>query len=113
MFAAARFITAVLVIWTATLHWPHYNYYMIVRAIVCSVAIWGAVAAHRLKDYAWLWSFGIIAVLFNPIIPVHLTRAIWQPINIATGIAFLISLDGKIFGLSKSGTQPDNAPKDA
>jgi hypothetical protein len=109
IFAAARFITAMLVIWTARLHWPDYSYYMILRAIVCSVALWGAITARRQQDYVWLWTFGVIAVLFNPVLPVHLTRGIWMPINLATGIAFLVSLDGKIFDLSKSLTKRNKA----
>jgi hypothetical protein len=113
MFAAARFITAVILIWTTSLQWPHYNYYIVIRAIVCAVTIWGAIAAFRIKDYAWLSTFAIIAILFNPILIIHLTKTIWMPINIVTGIALLISLDPKIFGLSQAAQIPDNEPKDA
>ena len=33
--------------------------------------------------------FGGITLLFNPIAPVHLTREIWAPIDIATAIVFI------------------------
>jgi hypothetical protein len=112
MFAAARFFTAVIVIWTASLHWPSYNYYMILRVIVFLVASWGAYTAFKLKDKAWLWAFGIIAILFNPIYVIHLSRPIWLPINLVTGIALLISLDGKIFAVSAPDRIGEKRPAD-
>lgn len=33
--------------------------------------------------------FGVIALLFNPIVPVHLSRSIWSPIDIAAAVAFI------------------------
>jgi hypothetical protein len=113
MFAAARFFTAVIVIWTASLRWPHYNYYMVLRAAVFVVSAWGAYTAFKLKDRAWLWAFGIIALLFNPFWVIHLTRAIWLPINLVTGIALLISLDGKIFAVSPPDMPKESQPADA
>ncbi len=113
MFAAARFFTAVVVIWTASLHWPHYNYYMVLRAVVFVVAGYGAYTAFKLQDKAWLWTFALIAVLFNPIIVVHLTRQIWLPINLITGIALLISLDHKIFAVSPPESKTEKVAGDA
>ena len=109
LFSAARFVTAVIVIWTASLRWPDYSYYMVLRAMVFIVCGYGAFAAFKIKDKAWLWAFGILAILFNPIVPVHLTRPIWLPINLVTGIALLISLDGKIFAISPPGGAQKNA----
>lgn len=47
----------------------------------------------ELEKSGWAWVFGIIALLFNPIIPVHLSREIWAPIDI---MAALIFSEGKI-----------------
>jgi hypothetical protein len=113
MFAAARFFTAVIVIWTASLHWPSYDYYKVLRAVVFVVTGYGAYTAFRLKDKAWLWTFALIAILFNPIIIIHLTRAIWLPINLVTGIALLISLDPKIFAVSLPDPKAEKATGDA
>lgn len=35
---------------------------------------------------------GIIAVLFNPIEPVHLNKGIWQVIDFVTAIIFIVAL---------------------
>ena len=34
-----------------------------------------------MKRVAWIWIFGILALLFNPLAPVHLQRATWQIID--------------------------------
>ena len=37
-----------------------------------------------------LWIFGFLAILYNPIIPVHLyEKEIWMVVNIVTSIIFL------------------------
>ena len=37
------------------------------------------------------WLFGFIAVLFNPLIPIHLSREIWQPIDVVCGVLFIVT----------------------
>ncbi|MGL5937182.1 MAG: DUF6804 family protein [Phocaeicola sp.] len=39
----------------------------------------------------WVLSFGLLAILLNPLIPIYLlNKSIWIPIDIAGGILFLI-----------------------
>jgi hypothetical protein len=50
-----------------------------------------SVIVHELKMgfNLWIVVFGIVVVLFNPIIPVHLyDKVIWMPIDIAAAIVF-------------------------
>ena len=69
-------------------HWP-YNYYTVLRLVVCISGIYIAYTAHQ-RSLTWIvWCFSFIALLFNPLIPVHLSRAAWQPIDIAAAIAFV------------------------
>lgn len=38
----------------------------------------------------WVVAFGIIAIVFNPIIPVYLyKKALWMPIDVIAGLVFL------------------------
>ena len=30
------------------------------------------------------WLFGVIGVAYNPLLPIHLTRAIWMPVDLMT-----------------------------
>ena len=41
----------------------------------------------------WVITFGLIAILFNPIIPIYLNnKSAWMPIDIICGIIFIIKL---------------------
>ncbi len=69
-----------------------YSYYQFLRLIVCAVACyvgyWSEITGYR----AWLYVFGGIAVLFNPLIPIHLSRSTWQPIDVITALLFIASI---------------------
>ena len=60
-----------------------YGYYTFLRIVTCLAGAAGAYFAYEREDTR-LWAFPLaaIAILFNPIVPVHLTREIWQPINV-------------------------------
>jgi len=72
--------------------WP-YGYYQILRWIVCASSVYLAYIYHESnKKTVWIWIFGVTAVLFNPILPIYLTREIWHPINLIVAVIFFISL---------------------
>lgn len=65
--------------------------YTFLRVIVFIAS--GIVVYHfgRQKEFHWVIVFGIILILFNPILPIHLYfKSIWIPIDIVTGILFLL-----------------------
>jgi len=68
-----------------------YGYYTLLRLIVCGTAAYGA---FKLKNNASLnrhfIPLLIAAILFNPLIPVPLTRLIWMPINLGGAVYFLM-----------------------
>ena len=63
-----------------------YGYYTLLRIVICGAS--GLIALHEYEKKeelsAWVLGFSFIAILYNPVIPVHLTREIWTPINIIT-----------------------------
>lgn len=83
----ARLVAAVILLW-ALLPNPH-GFYMLVRLVVCGVCGYTAYryAERELSGLAWL--FGVIAVAYNPLLPVYLTRAIWMPLDLITA-GFLV-----------------------
>jgi hypothetical protein len=67
-----------------------YGFFTILRFIVSISAIYLAWLSYEYKsEQYWIIVFIIITILFNPIIPIYLTREIWIPIDIITGIFFL------------------------
>lgn len=72
--------------------WNHpYGYYQLLRWIVAVFGTYSAYLAYEHKDNTWAWIFGIIAVLFNPIIPLTFAKNTWQIIDVATVVIIFIS----------------------
>lgn len=69
-----------------------YAYYALLRVVCCGVFAYLAVQAYKQQNIDWVWILGRIAVLYNPVATVHLTRGIWSLINIVTIIVALLSI---------------------
>lgn len=54
-----------------------YEFYVVLRWAVTSMAIWMCVLASGQHRTKWGLAFAGVAVLFNPLIPVHATREFW------------------------------------
>ena len=85
----ARLVAMVLLLWA--LAWHPYRYYTILRCVVCGVGAYSTFVAITSGKISWAWALGIAAVVFNPIIPVHLDRNTWAVIDIAVAILFGVS----------------------
>lgn len=70
--------------------WP-YDYYVLLRWAILISAIITAYGFYNSKLTGWALAFGALAILFNPIIPVYLTRQIWTPIDLIAGILYFIA----------------------
>lgn len=68
--------------------WP-YGYYQFLRFVVCGVGGYVAWLSYESKRIWAAWLFGLVAVLFNPLVPFHLSREIWQPLDLACAALFL------------------------
>jgi hypothetical protein len=84
-------VIAALMLFAAVANLP-YDYFILLRWIVTVCAAIIFYAALEKEDNTWMIIMGAIAILFNPIWPVHLTKTIWIPIDIAAGILFIISI---------------------
>lgn len=62
------------------------GYYMLLRVITCATCVYSAV---KFKTEWAKWIFGVLAVLYNPVLPVHLgDNGLWSIINLAS-IAYM------------------------
>ncbi len=67
------------------------KYYWILRVIVSIGA--ALVILKNIANGYWVVLFGVVLVLFNPIFPIHFYMKLpWIPIDIASGILFLIEI---------------------
>jgi hypothetical protein len=94
-------VAAIAMLVAALGPWP-YDYFTLMRFVVCAVTAFGSYRAYwhartastapwRAKQQRWAWAFALIALLFNPFIPVHLERGTWTVIDI--GVALLLIAD--------------------
>ena len=83
------FIIASVILLGALGNWP-YGYYQLLRWITCGAAVCVAfLAYHWEKKWATV-VFAIVAVLFNPLLPIHLSRDLWQPIDVVCAVLFVV-----------------------
>jgi len=67
--------------------WP-YGYYQLLRFVVCGVSVYIAFMAYQWEKIWSVWLFAFVALLFNPLIPIHLSRELWQPIDVICALLF-------------------------
>ena len=92
-YAIARGIAIILLLCAVDRH--PYSYYTLLRLVVCSVSLYSAYFYYKVfhdELNIWVWIFGAIAVLFNPIKPIYLDKYIWQYVDFAVAAILSASL---------------------
>ena len=82
------FFVPVALLLAALLPLP-YGYYQFLRIAIVIAS--GLVAYTAFSDgrQGWAIGFGAICILFNPLIPIHLSKSMWAPIDIFIALVFL------------------------
>jgi hypothetical protein len=91
---------AALMLFGALGYWP-YGYYQLLRFVVCGISAYTAFMAYEWQRQWVVWLFGLIAVLFNPLIPILLPRELWQVIDVTCAFLFVAI----VFALRKPNEQ--------
>ena len=67
------------------------GYYTFLRIVITIGAIAVIVAEYKNGFSFWVITFGLIAIIFNPLIPIYLNnKDTWVPIDIMVAILFII-----------------------
>jgi Family of unknown function (DUF6804) len=66
---------------------------VVLDILICVGAMTVATQAVSRPNYVWTTGFVLIAVLFNPVVPVVLSRNIFFVLDLACLLAFLLSLE--------------------
>ena len=91
-------VAVTMLLWALNPH-NSYSYYILLRWVCCGVFAYLAFQAHENDKQGWLWVLGITALVYNPLLRVHLNRELWSIINVVTiGIAVvsILAFSGKI-----------------
>lgn len=84
-------LAAVLLLWALVPSNP-YGYYSVMRWILCATFIYIAVKSHEQQRQVWIWVWGVLAGIYNPIVPVRATREFWEIINIVTIVIVIVGV---------------------
>lgn len=71
--------------------WP-YGYYTLLRWVTSAAAVLVAIFAYQWQRIWAVVVFAFVALLFNPLVPVHLSRSTWRPIDIGAALLFLLAI---------------------
>lgn len=66
-----------------------YGFYMALRTAATVGGVYWAVRVYQAGPRAWMWAFLAAALFLNPILPVRMHRADWQPIDGILGLLLL------------------------
>lgn len=73
-----------------------YGYYVLLRWIMCGLSAYIAYLNIEKQNRFFSWAFGILAVIFNPIIPLYLGKDIWVIIDLIAILLFFLYLINQI-----------------
>lgn len=79
-----------IALWLAIASWP-YIYYTTLRWAVFLGAIYLGYKAFSGNRFGWLIGFVGVGVLFNPIMPIYLSKGEWVLIDIAAAFFFFFA----------------------
>lgn len=66
-----------------------YGYYTLLRLVACGVFAYAAFLTADKKHKFLPWVFGLLALLFNPIVKIHLPKELWALVDVAAGVLLL------------------------
>lgn len=84
-------VSTIMLILAIPTGWP-YGYYTLLRLVVCGTSLFIAYKAYEFSRIVWVYIMGFIALLFNPVIPVHLDKEIWVVIDVIVAIVIFVSI---------------------
>ncbi len=89
-FIIARCVAAGFVFYATARH--SYNFYIVTRWIVFITSCYGLWLSRSRFWPSFAAVYGVLAVLFNPLLPFHFARPTWHNLDIAAGVILLASL---------------------
>lgn len=60
------------------------SYYLLLHFIICGIFAYLAVNMYQRGKLNWVWIYGALAVLYNPLVPIRLSHNVWPDVYILT-----------------------------
>lgn len=85
-------IISVILLFLAMIEgWP-YGFFTLLRLVVFGTTAYLSWLAYKSEKQAWTWVFGFIALVFNPLIPLHLGRDLWIVVDLLVALFLIVSI---------------------
>ena len=78
-----------LLLCASVLPWP-YGYFTFLRIVAAATFALAGAVLYQSESRSTAVCFGLLAVLFNPLIPVHLPRALWNTIDVGAAVLLVV-----------------------
>lgn len=69
-----------------------YSYFVFLRLVVTVAACFGIWLSFRITKFPLYFVFGLLATIFNPIVPFRFHVEVWHVIDLAAGITLLVMM---------------------
>ena len=76
-------IVIVMLAWSTLTVMPH-DYYLVLRIAVCFSSLYLGYQALKTHQGFWVLVSGFMAIIYNPVIPIGLTKPLWLGVNMVT-----------------------------
>jgi hypothetical protein len=86
-----QIVAILMLLWALNPENP-YGYYVLLRIVLCGICSFLAFRALEIRNDKWVWILGLTAVIYNPIIRIHLTRDVWSAVNMATILVLAVTV---------------------
>jgi ABC-type uncharacterized transport system permease subunit len=90
LFIATHLVAIVMLI-IAVFNNP-YGYYILLRWVLATIFGFNAFYYFKNESLAGFFSFVLGAIIYNPLIPLHLNKEIWTVVNLITAALLAVSL---------------------
>lgn len=90
-------VSLVLILIGCLLRMP-YGYYQFMRLATCAGFLWLAYSEFKQSGHIFTLLYIVLAILFNPVIKVHLDKGTWHVIDVVVAIIILLTI---LFDLKK------------
>jgi Family of unknown function (DUF6804) len=69
-----------------------YGFFNLLRLVLFGTTVYLSWLAYKINKQGWIWSFGFVALIFNPLVPIHLGRDLWVVVDLLVGVFLFVSL---------------------
>jgi hypothetical protein len=99
VFAVIRLVNAGFLVWALARH--PIGYYSVLRVVTTCGCLYSIYICVNDKRVGWGIIFAAVAVIFQPILPLRMTRETWRYVDVITAAILVISV--RFVGRSYSG----------